>query len=114
MSVDWADYLKLVVALGAVLAMAWATARFAAPALYGRRSRAGGQIRLRATFPLEPKKTLYLVDIGTRTLCVGSTDSTLTVLATLEPGELPPSPEAESTTGHAQISFASILARRRP
>jgi flagellar protein FliO/FliZ len=89
MSPDWVDYFKLLAVLGVVLAMAWATTRFLVPALHARGGKADGPIRLRATFPLEPKKTLYLVDVGGRTLCVGSTDSGLSVLATFEQGELP-------------------------
>ncbi len=110
MTSDWVDYFKLALALGVVLALAWATTRFGVPALYGRRNAQDGLIRLRATYPLEPKKTLYLVEVGNRTLCVGSTDSALTVLATLEPGELPPLP---SPVPLAPLSFASLLARRR-
>lgn len=108
MTGDWIDYLKLLAALGVVLTLAWASARFAVPALFARRNTAGGLIRVRAACPLEPKKTIYLVQVGERTLCVGSTDNSLSLLATLEAGEMPPLPQPD-----APRSFREFLERRK-
>lgn len=86
---DWSSVFTLAFSLGMVLILAWATARFAVPAFYARARREQGPLRLRATLPLGPKTTVYLIEAGSRVLCVGVTESQLTVLATLEPDEVP-------------------------
>lgn len=90
MTPDWVEYAKFFAALVAVLGGAWAVTRYAVPALYARRNAGGGLIRVRASFALEPRKTVYLVEVGSRTLCVGSSEQSLSLLATFDSSELPP------------------------
>ena len=79
-----AQILQGLLALGAVCLLAWVSLRW-----WSRRLGAGferpGPLRVVARLPLEPRRTLYVIDAAGRYLLVGVADSGMTTL-----GELPP------------------------
>jgi flagellar biosynthetic protein FliO len=58
----------------------------------------GRTVRLVESVPLEPRRSLHLVEIGGRLLLLGSTDGSVSLLTELEKGEVeipePPPPAA--------------------
>lgn len=82
--VAWWDYLKMLLLLGGMVAGSYWLVRVSGKAGVGRR--AGGPIEVLASFPLEPRKTLYLVKVGGETLLVGSSEQSISLLKTLPPG----------------------------
>ena len=68
-----------------------------------------GPIRVLARCPLEPRRSLFLVETAGRCFLIGSGDSAMTMLAEVDPAEVralaPPGPAAGDSR------FAHILAR---
>ena len=83
------DLLQLVVGLALVCALAYLVLRFGL-----RRIHVGakdGPVRLIARFPLDPRRSLYLVETGGRRFLVGSAEAGITMLAEIaaEPTQRP-------------------------
>jgi flagellar protein FliO/FliZ len=83
--------------------------------LYGARrmglGRPHGPLELVGQLPLDARRSIYLVKVGTQVLVVGVGDGGMTKLAELPFGDLPPEPPRE------EAPFAAVLARalgRRP
>ena len=74
----------LIVILGAWLAARWLMRR-----MYGPQASAGGRLRVVERVPLEPRRTLYLVEAGEKLLLIGSTDHDVRVLAEFTREQLP-------------------------
>lgn len=87
----WWDYLKLLLVLGLMVAAAWAFLRFFGPRVSGMGS-VSGPIRVLARYPLEPRKTLYVVRVGEETVLVGTSDNSIELLKTLPAGSFPEQP----------------------
>lgn len=83
----WWDYLKVLAVLAILAAAAYALVRYVGPRVPTAASD-GGPIRVLTRYPLEPRKTLYLIQVGDETLLVGSADNSLSLLRTLPPGTL--------------------------
>ena len=64
--------LKSALVLVLVAVAAWAAARFLAPRLADRRK--GARMRVVERLPLEPRRSLYLVDVDGREVVVGVTE----------------------------------------
>jgi flagellar protein FliO/FliZ len=77
----------LVIVLGAWLAARWLMRR-----MYGPGATAGGRIRIVERVPLEPRRTLYLLEAGEKLLLVGVTDHDIRVLAEFSRDDLPAPP----------------------
>jgi flagellar biosynthetic protein FliO len=99
--------LQSLLALAAVCILAWIVIRWAS----GRRLlglAAGGQGRLRVLerLPLDPRRSLYLVQVGEKVLLIGAGEGGApAVLAELDAKELPPEPAAP------RVAFADVLRR---
>ncbi|HVV83671.1 MAG TPA: flagellar biosynthetic protein FliO [Kofleriaceae bacterium] len=83
-------------------------------ARYGRRWLGGrggddGVIRVRGRLPLEPRRALYVVEVGGRTLLVGSSEGGIQLLSEIEAEALPEEPAPRG--GFAAL-VAHALARR--
>ena len=104
---DWKDYLQLLAALAITLGLIYVVLRHVLPRLQFGKPAADGLIRVRATYPLEPRKTLYIVEAGSETLLLGSSGDTLSTLGSIPreslPVEIPVAP----------TRFADLLKRRR-
>ena len=58
------QYFEVLLALGGVLALAYATLKIGLPRIFGMRTPGTGPIKVVARYTLEPRKTLYLVQAG--------------------------------------------------
>ncbi|MDX2153462.1 MAG: flagellar biosynthetic protein FliO [Bryobacteraceae bacterium] len=105
------DILQLVLALAVTLGVIWFSLRYVLPRLRVGQPGLEGLVRVRAVCPLEPGKSLYLVQAGTQTLLVGAAPQSLEMIAVLPPGSVPD----ESTEPRPEPpSFRDLLTRRRP
>lgn len=100
---------QTLLALAAVCVLAWVVLRWASRrglGIHGGR----GRVQVLERTPLEPRRALYLVRIGDRVLLLGAGEgASPTVLAELDPSELPPEPESAS---RLSTSFAELLKRK--
>jgi flagellar protein FliO/FliZ len=91
-----ADLGLLVVETVAILvliaAAAWLFVRFLAPRLRGVKGRS--RMRLLERLPLEPRRSLYVVEVDGAPLLIGVADGSVRLLKELGPGE-PPDGEGE-------------------
>jgi flagellar biogenesis protein FliO len=88
-----------------VVGLAWFGTRWLTRRLWGVPGTGAGRIRVLERVPLEPRRTLYLVEIGSRILLIGAGDRDLRVLAEMDRAALPEPPPAE------RRSFAETLRR---
>jgi flagellar biosynthetic protein FliO len=82
--------------LGLVCVLAYAVLRFLSRRGFGH---ASGPIRILARCALEPRRSLYLIEVAGRRLLVGTGDGPMTTLADLgaeAPGSAPPPPGSVS------------------
>ncbi len=70
------------VVLGLVCLAAWVVVRFGLRRLWTPRP--GGVLDVLARVPLEPRRSLYVVEVGGKTLLVGTSEMGLTVLSELD------------------------------
>lgn len=95
------------ISLGVVCLIAYVSLRFLSRRGVGR---ARGPIKILARCPLEPRRSLYLVEIAGRCFLVGVGDGPMTMLAEVDVPEataaVPASPEVGSR-------FADVLGRVR-
>jgi flagellar protein FliO/FliZ len=97
---DPSPFLDLAVTLLAFLAvilLAWLGARWLLRRLYGPGA-GGGRVRVVERVPLEPRRTLYLVEAGEKLLLVGVTEHDIRVLGEFKRDELPAPPPVERRT----------------
>ena len=81
--------------------------------IYGARrmgiGSAGGPLRLLGRLPLEPRRSVYLVQVGERVFVVGSSEGGLAALGEMSAAEVPAVPDILPGSG----SFAALLANAR-
>jgi len=68
------EYVQVMLVLAGVLAIAYVTLRFGLPRFFGLRGSARGPIETVARYRLEPKKTLYLVKVGSQMFLIGTSE----------------------------------------
>jgi flagellar biosynthetic protein FliO len=78
------EYLKLVLVLGLILALAFLVLRVGLPLMTGVRNPVPGAIQVAARYPLEPKKNLYVIRVGEDYLLLGTTESGMHHLTALD------------------------------
>lgn len=97
--------LQTLLALAAVCVLAWVVLRWGARRGLGLGA-SRGQVRVLERISLEPRRSLYLVKVGTRVLLIGAGEGgSPAVLAELDPSEVPEEPE------QARPGFAEVLRR---
>jgi flagellar biogenesis protein FliO len=69
------QYIQVLLVLAGVLVLAWVTLRVGLPRMLGIRSSVGGPIQVLARYPLEPKKTLYLVKTFSQVFLIATSES---------------------------------------
>jgi flagellar biosynthetic protein FliO len=99
--VGWESLALSFVSLGAVCLVAWAALKLLAGRGVGK---ATGAIRVVARCPLEPRRSLYVVEAAGRCFLVGVGDGPMAMLAELDARALPSAPVAAPR-------FADVLAR---
>jgi flagellar protein FliO/FliZ len=79
--------IQTIAVLVLIAVAAWAFVRFLAPRLRGVRGQA--RMRVLERLPLEPRRSLYVVEVDGAPLLIGVADGSVRVLRELEPGERP-------------------------
>lgn len=90
--------------LGVVCLVAWGALRLLAGRGVGK---ASGAVRIIARCPLEPRRSVYVVEAAGRSFLIGVGDGPMTVLAELDGDKL----RAAAETPVAGPRFAEVLAR---
>ena len=103
--------LTSLVVLVVVCVVVLVAARYAGRWLGGRRT-GDDLVTVRARVPLEPRRSIYLVEVGGRTLLLGSSEGGVTLLTELAAGEVPAAAEATRGGGLAEL-VARAMAKRR-
>ena len=80
------QYIEVLLVLAGVLVLAYVTLRFGLPRVFGMRTPHGGPIEVLARYPLEPKKTLYLVKTGSQVFLIGTSERQVEYLTAIAPG----------------------------
>jgi flagellar biosynthetic protein FliO len=100
--IGWESLTLSFLSLGVVCLVAWGTLRLLAGRGIGR---ASGAIRVVARCPLEPRRSVFVIETAGRCFLVGVGDGPMALLAELDADKLPKQPEA------AGLRFADVLAR---
>ena len=100
--IGWESLALSFASLGVVCLVAWGTLRLLAGRGVGK---ASGAIRVVARCPLEPRRSVFVIETAGRCFLVGVGDGPMALLAELDADKLPQLPEA------AGSRFADVLAR---
>jgi flagellar biosynthetic protein FliO len=104
--IGWESLTLSFASLGLVCLVAWGTLRLLAGRGVGR---ASGAIRVVARCPLEPRRSVFVIETAGRCFLVGVGDGPMALLAELDADKLPrPAKTAGMTAGSR---FADVLAR---
>jgi flagellar protein FliO/FliZ len=99
--------------LGLVCLAAWLIVRFGARRWVGARGGRSGVLDVVARVPLEPRRSLYVVEVAGKTLLVGTSEMGLSVLSELDREAF----RAEMADRPATRTFAevvrSVIGKRR-
>jgi len=77
------QYAEVLLALGGVLVLAYVVLKVGLPRMFGLRIASGGPIQVLARYPLEPRKTLYLVKAGTQVFLMATSENQVTYLTAI-------------------------------
>ncbi len=102
--VGWGSVCLSVASLGVVCVVAWGALRLLAGRGLGKPT---GAVRVLARCPLEPRRSVYVIEAAGRCLLVGVGEGPMTVLAELETENL----RADGATPVSGTRFADVLAR---
>jgi flagellar biosynthetic protein FliO len=110
----WESLALSFASLGVVCLVAWGALRLLAGRGFGRGGPAGRAVRVLARCPLEPRRSVYVIEAAGRCLLVGVGEGPMTVLAELDADKLPaPAPEAR-LPGAQRLGELVARALRRP
>lgn len=101
------DYLKLILIFVLVLVFVVLVLRVWLPRMSGVRQLSSGPIRVVARYPLEPRKNLYVVQAAGNYFLVGTSDSGVHYLTTLDTSAMEASLTAE--TPAAPLDFSKLM-----
>ena len=79
------QYIAVLLALAGVLVLAYVTLKIGLPRILGLNPSSNGPMRILARFPLEPRKTLYLMEMGSQVFLLASSDNNVTYLTAVDP-----------------------------
>ncbi|HXU01187.1 MAG TPA: flagellar biosynthetic protein FliO [Polyangia bacterium] len=100
--IGWESLTLSFASLGVVCLVAWGTLRLLAGRGIGK---ASGAIRVVARCPLEPRRSVFVIETAGRCFLVGVGDGPMSLLAELDADKLPRVPET------AGLRFGEVLAR---
>src|SRR5580698_2137735 len=100
----WSSVMLSLASLGVVCLVAWGALRLLAGRGVGK---ASGAVRVIARCPLEPRRSVYVVEAAGRSFLLGVGDGPMTVLAELDGDKV----KAAAATPVAGPGFAAVLAR---
>jgi flagellar protein FliO/FliZ len=105
------QYVVVLLALGGVLVLAYVTLKIGLPRMFGMQRSSRGPIQVVARYPLEPKKTLYLVKAGSQYLLIGTSENNDQYLAALAPENAAEMLESVSLEQPPRKDFRQFLQR---
>lgn len=105
------QYIAVLAALVGVLVLAYVTLRVGLPRMFGMRASGRGPIQVVARYPLEPKKTLYLVKAGTQVLLIGTSENQVQFLTALAPENAAEMLESANVEELPRKDFRQFLTR---
>ncbi len=79
------EYVEVLFVLAGVLVLAYALIRLGLPRVLGMTGPENGPIRVVARQGLEPRKTLYLVNVGSQLFLLGTAEAQLQCLTAIDP-----------------------------
>jgi flagellar biosynthetic protein FliO len=100
----WSSVALSFASLGVVCLVAWGALRLLAGRGVGK---ASGAVRVVARCPLEPRRSVYVVEAAGRCFLIGVGDGPMAVLAELDAQRL----KADVEAGVPPLGFADVLAR---
>jgi flagellar biosynthetic protein FliO len=100
----WQSLALSFASLGVVCLVAWGALRLLAGRGVGR---ASGTLKVLARCPLEPRRSLFVVEAAGRCFLIGVGDGPMALLAELDADKLPRAAEA----GALPVPFADVLRR---
>ncbi len=86
-SIGWGEYARLMLVLCGILALAVVAIRFWLPKMSMWNKSASGPIEICARFPLEPRRTLYIVKAANSYMLLASSEAGVQHLAALSADE---------------------------
>lgn len=101
----WLDYAKTLFVLAGICLLALVAAKILLPQLTGLSTPAVSQIQVIAKYPLEPRKTLYLVKAGKTVVLLAGSAETVQFMTTLNPGDF----EELSVPAHPGMTRGSVF-----
>ena len=105
------DYLKLLLVLAGILILAFVAIKYFIPRMIGLNPSMSGPIQVLARYPLEPKRTLYAIKVGSDILLIGSSENGLHLLKDLDPVDFQAGIQQIDSARTNQ--FAKVLANLR-
>jgi flagellar biogenesis protein FliO len=100
----WSSVMLSLASLGVVCLVAWGALKLLAGRGIGK---ASGAVRVVARCPLEPRRSVYVVEAAGRSFLIGVGEGPMTVLAELDGEKIKSAAEAPGATPR----FAEVLAR---
>jgi flagellar biosynthetic protein FliO len=85
---EFTSLLRLVLVLAGILILAFFVLRFAIPRFFGVDNFRTGPITVVARYSLEPRKSLYIVQVGTEFFLVGTSETNVQFLTSLDAGKV--------------------------
>src|SRR3954454_23168826 len=102
--IGWSSFAVSFLSLGAVCLVAWAALKLLAGRGVGR---ASGAIRVVARCPLEPRRSVYVIEAAGRAFLVGVGEGPMAMLAELDATALPRE-RAVAPVRFADLRFAQV------
>ncbi len=112
----WLDYAKMLLVLVGICLLALVAVKFLLPRLSGFAAPAQNHIRVLARYPLEPRKTLYLVRTGKTVVLLASSAETIQLMTTLNAEDfedIATPAQTDAMSGSAFQRIARTLADRK-
>ncbi|HEY6475052.1 MAG TPA: flagellar biosynthetic protein FliO [Polyangia bacterium] len=102
--IGWSSVMLSLASLGVVCLVAWGALRLLAGRGVGKGS---GAVKVIARCPLEPRRSVYVIEAAGRSFLIGVGEGPMTVLAELDGEKL----KSSLPAGAASPRFAEVLAR---
>jgi flagellar biogenesis protein FliO len=104
------QYIAVLIALAGVLVLAYVTLKIGLPRVFGMPPPANNPMRVLARFSLEPRKTLYLIEMGSQIFLLASSDNSVTYLTAVDPENVAQIIANERARTPARKEFRQLLA----
>jgi len=104
----WVDYAKTLLVLVGICLIALVAVKMLVPRLRGLATPASNSINVFARYPLEPRKTLYLVKAGKDVVLLATSGETVHFMTTLDPDGFEEIATPASITAESGSTFRRI------